>query len=155
MTVVLGAGWPGVLLHEAVGHGLEGDFNRKETSAFTNMVGQKVADEQVTVIDDGSIPDRRGSLNIDDEGTPTSETVLIENGILKGYLQDKMNARLMNENLTGNGRRESFMHLPMPRMTNTFMTNGKYDPSEIIQSVKKGLYTVSYTHLTLPTTERV
>ena len=144
MTVVLGAGWPGVLLHEAVGHGLEGDFNRKETSAFTNMVGQKVADEQVTVIDDGSIPDRRGPLNIDDEGTPTSETVLIENGILKGYLQDKMNARLMNENLTGNGRRESFMHLPMPRMTNTFMTNGKYDPSEIIQSVKKGLYMVNF-----------
>ena len=144
MTVVLGAGWPGVLLHEAVGHGLEGDFNRKETSAFTNMVGQKVADEQVTVIDDGSIPNRRGSLNIDDEGTPTSETVLIENGILKGYLQDKMNARLMNENPTGNGRRESFMHLPMPRMTNTFMTNGKYDPSEIIQSVKKGLYMVNF-----------
>ena len=144
MTVVLGSGWPGVLLHEAIGHGLEGDFNRKETSAFTNMVGQKVADEQVTVIDDGSLPDRRGSLNIDDEGTPTKETILIENGILKGYLQDKMNARLMNQNPTGNGRRESFMHLPMPRMTNTFMTNGEYDPNEIIQSVKKGLYMVNF-----------
>ena len=144
MTVVLGSGWPGVLLHEAVGHGLEGDFNRKETSAFSNMIGQKVADEQVTVIDDGKIPDRRGSLNIDDEGTPSQETILIENGILKGYLQDKMNARLMKDKPTGNGRRESFMHLPMPRMTNTFMRNGKYEPDEIIKSVKKGLYMVNF-----------
>ena len=144
MTVILASGWPGVLLHEAVGHGLEGDFNRKGTSAFSNMMGQKVADEQVTVIDNGTIPDRRGSLNIDDEGTSTQETVLIENGILKGYLQDNMNARLMNEQPTGNGRRESFMHQPMPRMTNTYMTNGKYEPDEIIKSVKKGLYMVNF-----------
>ncbi|MDA9623244.1 metalloprotease TldD [Rhodobiaceae bacterium] len=144
MTVVLASGWPGVLLHEAVGHGLEGDFNRKGTSAFSNMIGQKVADEQVTVIDNGKIPDRRGSLNIDDEGTETQETVLIENGILKGYLQDNMNARLMNDQPTGNGRRESFMHQPMPRMTNTYMTSGKYEPDEIIKSVKKGLYMVNF-----------
>ena len=144
MTVILASGWPGVLLHEAVGHGLEGDFNRKGTSAFSNMMGQKVADEQVTVIDNGTIPDRRGSLNIDDEGTSTQETVLIENGILKGYLQDNMNARLMNEQPTGNGRRESFMHQPMLRMTNTYMTNGKYEPDEIIKSVKKGLYMVNF-----------
>ena len=144
MTVILASGWQGVLLHEAVGHGLEGDFNRKGTSAFSNMMGQKVADEQVTVIDNGTIPDRRGSLNIDDEGTSTQETVLIENGILKGYLQDNMNARLMNEQPTGNGRRESFMHQPMPRMTNTYMTNGKYEPDEIIKSVKKGLYMVNF-----------
>ena len=144
MTVILASGWPGVLLHEAIGHGLEGDFNRKGTSAFSNMMGQKVADEQVTVIDNGTIPDRRGSLNIDDEGTSTQETVLIENGILKGYLQDNMNARLMNEQPTGNGRRESFMHQPMPRMTNTYMTNGKYEPDEIIKSVKKGLYMVNF-----------
>lgn len=144
MTVILASGWPGVLLHEAVGHGLEGDFNRKGTSAFSNMMGQKVADEQVTVIDNGTIPDRRGSLNIDDEGTSTQETVLIENGILKGYLQDNMNARLMNEQPTGDGRRESFMHQPMPRMTNTYMTNGKYEPDEIIKSVKKGLYMVNF-----------
>ena len=144
MTVVLASGWPGVLLHEAVGHGLEGDFNRKGTSAFSNMLGQKVADEQVTVVDNGAIPDRRGSLNIDDEGTITQETVLIENGILKGYLQDNMNARLMNDKPTGNGRRESFMHQPMPRMTNTYMTNGQYEPDEIIKSVKKGLYMVNF-----------
>ena len=144
MTVVLASGWPGVLLHEAVGHGLEGDFNRKGTSAFSNMLGQKVADEQVTVVDNGAIPDRRGSLNIDDEGTITQETILIENGILKGYLQDNMNARLMNDKPTGNGRRESFMHQPMPRMTNTYMTNGQYEPDEIIKSVKKGLYMVSF-----------
>jgi len=144
MTVVLASGWPGVLLHEAVGHGLEGDFNRKGTSAFSNMLGQKVADEQVTVVDNGAIPDRRGSLNIDDEGTITQETILIENGILKGYLQDNMNARLMNDKPTGNGRRESFMHQPMPRMTNTYMTNGQYDPEEIIKSVKKGLYMVNF-----------
>ncbi len=144
MTVVLASGWPGVLLHEAVGHGLEGDFNRKGTSAFSNMLGQKVADEQVTVVDNGAIPDRRGSLNIDDEGTITQETILIENGILKGYLQDNMNARLMNDKPTGNGRRESFMHQPMPRMTNTYMTNGQYEPEEIIKSVKKGLYMVNF-----------
>ena len=144
MTVVLASGWPGVLLHEAVGHGLEGDFNRKGTSAFSNMLGQKVADEQVTVVDNGAIPDRRGSLNIDDEGTITQETILIENGILKGYLQDNMNARLMNGKPTGNGRRESFMHQPMPRMTNTYMTNGQYEPEEIIKSVKKGLYMVNF-----------
>ena len=144
MTVVLASGWPGVLLHEAVGHGLEGDFNRKGTSAFSNMLGQKVADEQVTVVDNGAIPDRRGSLNIDDEGTITQETVLIENGILKGYLQDNMNARLMNDRSTGNGRRENFMYQPMPRMTNTYMTDGQYDPDEIIKSVKKGLYMVNF-----------
>ena len=144
MTVVLASGWPGVLLHEAVGHGLEGDFNRKGTSAFSNMLGQKVADEQVTVVDNGAIPDRRGSLNIDDEGTITQETVLIENGILKGYLQDNMNARLMNDRPTGNGRRENFMYQPMPRMTNTYMTDGQYDPDEIIKSVKKGLYMVNF-----------
>ena len=144
MTVVLASGWPGVLLHEAVGHGLEGDFNRKGTSAFSNMLGQKVADEQVTVVDNGAIPDRRGSLNIDDEGPITQQTILIENGILKGYLQDNMNARLMNDKPTGNGRRESFMHQPMPRMTNTYMTNGQYEPEEIIKSVKKGLYMVNF-----------
>ena len=144
MTVVLASGWPGVLLHEAVGHGLEGDFNRKGTSAFSNMLGQKVADEQVTVVDNGAIPDRRGSLNIDDEGTITQETVLIENGILKGYIQDNMNARLMNDRPTGNGRRENFMYQPMPRMTNTYMTDGQYDPDEIIKSVKKGLYMVNF-----------
>ncbi|MBT4695513.1 MAG: metalloprotease TldD [Alphaproteobacteria bacterium] len=144
MTVVLASGWPGVLLHEAVGHGLEGDFNRKGTSAFSNMLGQKVADEQVTVVDNGAIPDRRGSLNIDDEGTITQETVLIENGILKGYLQDNMNARLMNDRPTGNGRRENFMYQPMPRMTNTYMTDGQYNPNEIIKSVKKGLYMVNF-----------
>lgn len=144
MPVVLGAGWPGVLLHEAVGHGLEGDFNRKGTSAFSGRLGQRVASPGCTVVDDGTLPERRGSLNIDDEGTPTSRTVLIENGILKGYMQDKMNARLMNMAPTGNGRRESYAHLPMPRMTNTYMLAGSYVPEEIIASVKKGLYAVNF-----------
>lgn len=144
MTVVLGPGWPGVLLHEAVGHGLEGDFNRKEVSAFSGRMGEQVASDCVTVIDDGTLKQRRGSLTVDDEGTPTSPTVLIENGRLCGYMQDKLNARLMNMPLTGNGRRESFAHLPMPRMTNTFMLNGEHDPSEIIGSVEKGLYAVNF-----------
>ncbi|MEE3295260.1 MAG: metalloprotease TldD [Pseudomonadota bacterium] len=144
MTVVLGSGWPGVLLHEAVGHGLEGDFNRKGTSAFSNLIGKKVANDQITIVDDGTIPLRRGSLTIDDEGTATQETILIEDGILKGYMQDKMNARLMSQEPTGNGRRESFMSLPMPRMTNTFMKSGKYSSEEIITSVKTGLYMVSF-----------
>jgi TldD protein len=140
MEVVLGPGWPGVLLHEAVGHGLEADFNRKKTSAFSGLIGQRVASELCTVVDDGTIPNRRGSLNVDDEGTPTSQTVLIENGILKGYLQDKLSARLTKASLTGNGRRESYAHIPMPRMTNTYMLAGDLEPSEIIRSVKKGLY---------------
>lgn len=140
MTVVLGPGWPGVLLHEAVGHGLEGDFNRKGTSAFSGRIGQQVASPLCTVIDDGTLPGRRGSLNIDDEGTPTQSNVLIENGILKGYMQDKLNARLMGVKPTGNGRRESYAHLPMPRMTNTYMLAGEHDPGEIIASVKAGLY---------------
>jgi TldD protein len=144
MDVVLGPGWPGILLHEAIGHGLEGDFNRKKTSAFTDRIGQKVASELCTVIDDGTIPSRRGSLNVDDEGTPTHRTVLIENGILKGYLQDKLNAGLMKLPLTGNGRRESYAHIPMPRMTNTFMLAGESEPEDIIRSVKKGLYAVSF-----------
>jgi TldD protein len=144
MAVVLGPGWPGILLHEAIGHGLEGDFNRKGTSAFAGRIGQRVASEQCTVVDDGTIPDRRGSLNVDDEGTTTQRTVLIENGVLKGYMQDTMNARLMKVAPTGNGRRESYAHLPMPRMTNTYMLNGKYDPKEIIGSVKKGLYAVNF-----------
>ena len=144
MTVVLGPGWPGVLLHEAIGHGLEGDFNRKGTSAFSDRIGQKVASELCTVVDDGTLPDRRGSLNIDDEGTPSQHTVLIENGILKGYMQDTLNARLMNTKATGNGRRQSYAHLPMPRMTNTFMLNGPHEPEEIIRSVKKGLYAVNF-----------
>ncbi len=148
MTVVLGAGWPGILLHEAIGHGLEGDFNRKGSSAFSGRIGQRVAADGVTVVDDGTIPDRRGSLNIDDEGTPSQRTVLIENGILKGYMQDSMNARLMGMAPTGNARRESFAHLPMPRMTNTYMLGGEgdmgKDPAEIIASVKKGLYAVNF-----------
>ncbi len=144
MTVVLGTGWPGVLLHEAVGHGLEGDFNRKGTSAFTGRMGEKVAAEGVTIVDDGTLPERRGSLSVDDEGTPTEQTVLIENGTLVSYMQDKLNARLMNTKATGNGRRESFTHLPMPRMTNTFMLPGDYDPQEIIASVDKGLYAVNF-----------
>jgi TldD protein len=144
MTVVLGPGWPGVLLHEAIGHGLEGDFNRKGTSAFSGRIGEKVASEQCTVVDDGTLSQRRGSLSIDDEGTPTQQTVLIENGILKGYLQDKLNARLMGVASTGNGRRESYAHLPMPRMTNTYMLAGQHDPSEIIASVDKGLYAVNF-----------
>jgi len=138
--VVLGPGWPGILLHEAIGHGLEGDFNRKGTSAFSGKVGERVASELCTVVDDGTLNGRRGSLSIDDEGTPTANTVLIEKGILKGYMQDKLNARLMGVGLTGNGRRESYAHLPMPRMTNTYMLPGASDPEEIIRSVKKGLY---------------
>jgi TldD protein len=144
MTVVLGSGWPGVMLHEAVGHGLEGDFNRKKTSAFSGMIGQRVAARGVTVVDDGTLPDRRGSLTVDDEGTPTSCTVLIEDGILKGYMQDRMNARLLGAAPTGNGRRESFSHAPMPRMTNTYMLAGTHDPQEIIASVKRGLYAVNF-----------
>lgn len=144
MTVVLGPGWPGVLLHEAVGHGLEGDFNRKETSAFSNMIGQRVAAKGVTVVDDGTFQDRRGSLTIDDEGTPTSRTVLIEDGILRGYLQDRMNARLMKMKPTGNGRRQSHAHHVMPRMTNTFMLAGDKTKDEILSSVKNGLYAVNF-----------
>ncbi len=140
MPVVLGAGWPGVLLHEAVGHGLEGDFNRKGTSAFAGRIGERVASPLCTVVDDGTLPGRRGSLSIDDEGTPSQHTVLIEDGILRGYLQDKKNAALMGTHSTGNGRRESYAHLPMPRMTNTYMLAGPHDPDEIIRSVKKGLY---------------
>ncbi|MBM4224292.1 MAG: metalloprotease TldD, partial [Gammaproteobacteria bacterium] len=144
MTVVLGAGWPGILLHEAIGHGLEGDFNRKGTSAFSNRVGEKVASEHCTVVDDGTLSARRGSLNIDDEGTPTRCTTLIENGVLKGYLQDKMNARLMGTQSTGNGRRESFAHMTLPRMTNTYMRPGPHDPAEIIASVDRGIYAVNF-----------
>ncbi len=144
MTVVLGPGWPGILLHEAIGHGLEGDFNRKGTSAFAGRIGERVASELCTIVDDGTIPFRRGSLNVDDEGTTTQRTVLIEKGVLKGYLQDRLNARLMKMAPTGNGRRESFGHIPMPRMTNTFMLAGDSDPAEIIRSVKKGLYAVSF-----------
>ena len=144
MTVVLGPGWPGILLHEAIGHGLEGDFNRKGTSVFSGLMGQRVAAPGVTVVDDGTITDRRGSLTIDDEGTPTQRTVLIEDGILKAYLQDRLNARLMNMRATGNGRRQSFAHMPMPRMTNTVMAGGDRDPEEIIRSVKKGLYAVNF-----------
>lgn len=144
MTVVLGSGWPGILLHEAIGHGLEGDFNRKGSSAFSGRVGQRVAAPGVTVVDDGTIPRRRGSLNIDDEGNPTQCTVLIEDGILRGYLQDSLNARLMDLPVTGNGRRESFAHIPMPRMTNTYMLNGDKDPAEIIASVKHGLYAANF-----------
>ena len=144
MDVVLGSGWPGVMLHEAVGHGLEGDFNRKKTSAFAGLMGQQVAAKGVTVVDDGTMQDRRGSLSIDDEGTPTNRTVLIEDGILVGYMQDRQNARLMNMKPTGNGRRESHAHVPMPRMTNTYMLAGQHDPKEIIASVKNGLYAVSF-----------
>ena len=144
MTVVLGPGWPGVLLHEAVGHGLEGDFNRKGSSAFAGRLGQRVASPGVTVVDDGTLPGRRGSLTVDDEGTPTSRTVLIEDGVLRGYLQDSLNARLMKMPLTGNARRESFAHMTMPRMTNTYMLAGSHDPQEIIRSVKKGLYATNF-----------
>jgi TldD protein len=144
MTVVLGNGWPGILLHEAIGHGLEGDFNRKGTSAFTGRVGQRVAAPGVTVVDDGTLGERRGSLNLDDEGYPTQRTVLIEDGVLRGYMQDRLNAGLMKAGQTGNGRRESFAHLPMPRMTNTIMLAGGHDPAEIIASVKKGLYAVNF-----------
>ena len=144
MDVVLGPGWPGILLHEAIGHGLEGDFNRKKTSAFTGRIGERVASKGVTVVDDGTLPERRGSLNIDDEGTPTQRTVLIEDGILCGYLQDRLNARLMGMKPTGNGRRESYAHIPMPRMTNTFMLAGNDDPEEILRSVQSGIYAVSF-----------
>jgi TldD protein len=144
MDVVLGPGWPGILLHEAVGHGLEGDFNRKGTSAFTGRLGERVASPLCTVVDDGTIPGRRGSLNVDDEGTPTQRNVLIENGVLKGYLQDRLNARLMGMAPTGNGRRESYAHHPMPRMTNTFMLPGATPPEEIVRSVKRGLYAVAF-----------
>ncbi|WDT75652.1 MAG: metalloprotease TldD [Candidatus Manganitrophus sp.] len=144
MEVVLGPGWPGILLHEAIGHGLEADFNRKGTSAFSGKIGQRVASELCTVVDDGTLPWRRGSLNVDDEGTPTGRTVLIEKGILKGYLQDRLNATLMKMPLTGNGRRESYAHSPMPRMTNTYMLAGESNREEIIRSVRKGLYAVSF-----------
>ena len=144
MTVVLAAGWPGILLHEAVGHGLEGDFNRKGSSVFAGRIGQRVASKGVTVVDDGTIEGRRGSLNIDDEGNPTQRNVLIEDGILRGYMQDTLNSRLMKTAATGNGRRESFAHLPMPRMTNTFMLSGKTPPEEIIESVKKGIYAANF-----------
>ncbi len=144
MTVVVGPGWPGVLLHEAVGHGLEGDFNRKGTSAFSGRIGQRVAAPGVTVVDDGTLPNRRGSLTVDDEGTPTSCTTLIEDGVLRGYMQDTLNARLMKQPLTGNARRESYAHMTMPRMTNTYMLAGSHDPEEIIRSVKKGLYASNF-----------
>ena len=144
MTVVLGPGWPGILLHEAIGHGLEGDFNRKGSSAFSGRLGERVASRGVTVVDDGTLPDRRGSLTVDDEGNPTRRTVLIEDGILRGYMQDSLNARLMNMPVTGNARRESFAHMTMPRMTNTYMLGGARDPGEIIKSVKKGLYAANF-----------
>ncbi len=144
MPVVLGPGWPGVLLHEAIGHGLEGDFNRKETSAFSNRIGERVAAPGVTVVDDGTLAGRRGSLNIDDEGTPSNCTTLIEDGILKGYMHDKLNARLMKTSSTGNGRRESYSHLTIPRMTNTYMLAGKHAPEDIIASVDKGIYAVNF-----------
>lgn len=144
MPIVLGPGWPGILLHEAVGHGLEGDFNRKGTSAFSGKIGQKVASPLCTIVDDGTLPDRRGSLSVDDEGTPGQYSVLVENGILKGYMQDKLNARLMGVESTGNGRRESFAHVPMPRMTNTYMLAGPHDPEEIIASVDKGIYAPNF-----------
>jgi TldD protein len=144
MEVVLGPGWPGVLLHEAVGHGLEADFNRKKTSAFAGLIGQQVASSKVTVVDNGLMPNRRGSINMDDEGNPTQETVLIENGILKGYLSDKLSSRLMGTPNTGSGRRESYHHIPMPRMTNTYMLNGEDMPEDIIKSVKRGLYAVNF-----------
>lgn len=144
LPVVLGSGWPGVLLHEAVGHGLEGDFNRRKTSAFSGRIGERVAAPGCTVVDDGTLPGRRGSLSLDDEGTPSQQTVLIEDGILRGYLQDKHNARLMGVKPTGNGRRESFAYLPMPRMTNTYMLPGNYPPDEIIASVNKGIYAVNF-----------
>ncbi|MEX2297891.1 MAG: metalloprotease TldD, partial [Dongiaceae bacterium] len=144
MTVVLGPGWPGVLLHEAIGHGLEGDFNRKKTSAFAGLMGERVAAKGVTVVDDGTIERRRGSLTIDDEGTPTQYTTLIEDGILVGYMQDRQNARLMGMRATGNGRRESYAHIPMPRMTNTYMLAGGYEPEEILASVENGIYAVNF-----------
>jgi TldD protein len=144
MEVVLGPGWPGVLLHEAVGHGLEADFNRKKTSAFAGLIGQQVASSKVTVVDNGTLPSRRGSLHVDDEGAPTQETVLIENGILKGYMSDKLSSKLMKMPHTGNGRRESYQQIPMPRMTNTYMLAGQDEPEDIIRSVKRGLYAVNF-----------
>ncbi len=144
MEVVLGSGWPGILLHEAIGHGLEGDFNRKKTSAFAGLLGQRIAAPGVTVVDDGTIPDRRGSLTVDDEGTPSGRMVMIEDGVLKGFIQDRLNARLMDVAPTGNGRRQSYAHAPMPRMTNTVMMNGPYAPEEMIRSVKRGLYAVNF-----------
>ena len=144
MEVVLGAGWPGILLHEAIGHGLEGDFNRKKTSAFAGLLGKRIAAPGVTVVDDGTMPDRRGSLTVDDEGTPTSRTVLIEDGILVGFMQDRLNARLMGMRATGNGRRQSYAHAPMPRMTNTVMLAGPHSPEEMIRSVQRGLYAVNF-----------
>jgi TldD protein len=144
MTVVLGPGWPGILLHEAIGHGLEGDFNRKGTSAFSNRIGERVASEHITVVDDGTLSRRRGSLNIDDEGTPTQCTTLIENGRLTAYMHDTHNARLMGARSTGNGRRESFAHMTLPRMTNTYMRPGPHDPAEIIASVDKGIYAANF-----------
>ena len=144
MEVALGPGWPGILLHEAIGHGLEGDFNRKGTSAFTELMGKSIAAPGVTVVDDGTIPDRRGSLTIDDEGTPTSRTTLIEDGVLVGYMQDRQNARLMGVAPTGNGRRESYAHIPMPRMTNTIMENGDADPAEVVAQVKDGIYATNF-----------
>ncbi|MCW5550476.1 MAG: hypothetical protein KIT44_16065, partial [Opitutaceae bacterium] len=144
MPVVLGPGWPGILLHEAIGHGLEGDFNRKKSSVFSGLLGQRVAAPGVTVIDDGTIDHRRGSLTIDDEGTPTQRTILIEDGILRGYLQDRLNARLMKVQPTGNGRRQDFAHMPMPRMTNTIMLGGGHDPQEILRGVKRGMYAVNF-----------
>ncbi len=143
-TVILGPGWPGILLHEAIGHGLEGDFNRKKTSAFYDLVGKKVASDQITIVDDGTIPERRGSLTIDDEGTESQKTFLIENGKLKGFMHDRLNARLMKQNPTGNGRRQSYSHIPMPRMTNTYMLPGKYEHSELIESTKKGIYATQF-----------
>ncbi|XP_017477847.1 PREDICTED: metalloprotease TldD-like [Rhagoletis zephyria] len=144
MTVILGSGWPGVLLHEAIGHGLEGDFNRKEISAFSNSIGKQIAAKGITVVDDGTLPNRRGSISIDDEGNPSGYNVLIEDGILKGYMQDSMNAKLMGVNPTGNGRRESYKEVVMPRMTNTYMLPGQHTPEEIISSVKKGIYAVNF-----------
>ena len=144
MEIVLGSGWPGVMLHEAVGHGLEGDFNRKGTSVFSGRIGEQVSAKGVTVVDDGTMHNRRGSITIDDEGTQSARNVLIEDGILKGYMQDRQNARLMGVNATGNGRRQSYAHLPMPRMTNTFMENGAYDAGEIVASMKKGIYAVNF-----------
>ncbi|MDC3091684.1 metalloprotease TldD [Rickettsiales bacterium] len=143
-TVILGPGWPGILLHEAIGHGLEGDFNRKKTSAFSDLVGKKVASEQITIVDDGTLSNKRGSLTIDDEGTPSQNTVLIENGILKNFMQDRLNAKLMNTIATGNGRRESYSCIPMPRMTNTYMMNGKYEHDELIESTKNGIYATQF-----------
>ncbi|HEX2518935.1 MAG TPA: metallopeptidase TldD-related protein, partial [Castellaniella sp.] len=140
----LGSGWPGILLHEAVGHGLEGDFNRKGSSVFSGRIGEQVASRGVTVVDDGTLPDRRGSLNVDDEGHPTQHNVLIEDGVLRGYMQDSMNARLMKQAPTGNGRRESYAHLPMPRMTNTYMLAGRENPQDVIASVDRGLYAVNF-----------